>query len=64
MKTKHLITIAALSALFASCSSQPEAYVHEPLPQVPVQTYTAINPLTIEGKDQPTYQNPYPVGTY
>lgn len=64
MKTRHLITITALSALFASCSSQHGAYVHDPLPQVPVQTYTAINPLTIEGKNLPTYQNPYPVGTY
>ncbi|MBR5893997.1 MAG: L,D-transpeptidase family protein [Akkermansia sp.] len=68
MKKQHLFATAALAAILASCSQVgPSARVHnpiDPMPQVAVPTYLDFNPLDIQGKNLPTYKNPFPAGTY
>lgn len=65
MKTTHIFTTAVLCGLLASCSSTNNgAQVHSPQPQMLMPGISAINPLTLQGKNLPTYKNPYPQGTY
>lgn len=65
----NLAATGALCALLAACSGQkdPQANVHDataPMPQIAVPTYLNFNPLDIQGKNVPTYKNPFPAGTY
>lgn len=66
MKRSLLFTAAAL--LLAACSTHTPPPVVETAEEVlPVPTFVptpTTNPLTIEGKDQPGYVNPYPQGSY
>lgn len=66
MKRSLLLTAAAL--LLAACSTHTPPPVVETAEEVlPVPTFVptpTTNPLTIEGKDQPGYVNPYPQGSY
>ncbi len=61
----------ALSLLLPSCSSDSQPQGYQPpqnaptvVVQQPVVVQQTINPLDLPGKDQPTYVNPYPAGTY
>ncbi len=59
--------LAALALLLASCAqtgpvAPPQNLTYIPQPVV-IQA-DAPNPLDLPGKDQPTYVNPYPAGTY
>lgn len=69
MKKNHrILAISALCATLSACVQYYDgANVHNgQLPTQPalVPAAPAINPLTIEGKNLPTYVNPFPAGTY
>ncbi len=65
----HILTLAAGAALTALCFTSCQT--QEPRKQQPVQPIVQpvvltqpVNILDLPGKDQPTYANPYPAGTY
>lgn len=53
---------AGLLTLAACTTQEPQAPLVVNLPAV--ATMPQVNPLDLQGKNLPTYQNPYPVGTY
>ncbi len=60
--------LSVLALLLASCSSNRPSGYNPPqqgtVIQQPVVVQPSINPLDLSGKDQPTYVNPYPAGTF
>ena len=72
MKKSQTFSLIAAALLLNACHqvAYPGANVHG-APQFPMQHpglntpgQLAFNPLTMEGKKDPTYVNPFPVGTY
>ena len=70
MKTKTILLSASalVTAALVSCEQVVGEY-EGPVIQTPaiVSLYSetgGVNPLLIQGKDQPGYQNPFPAGTY
>lgn len=72
MKITHILALCGAAALLAACHQvqYPGARVHsaqQPMllqPTAPAPGQLAFNPLTMEGKNVPTYVNPFPAGTY
>ncbi len=60
--------LSALTLLLASCVQNAPSGYQPPqtvaVIQQPIIPQVAANPLDLPGKDQPTYVNPYPAGTY
>ena len=70
MKNKKvLLSIAATCVALSACEPMVGEYegpiIHTSTPVVSLYSETGgVNPLLVQGKDQPGYQNPYPAGTY
>ena len=72
MKFRHILPLASAALLLSACHqvTTPGANVHPMQQPTMLQTTATVpgqlgfNPLTMEGKNLPTYVNPFPAGTY